>query len=116
MFRTPSRLRRGVVVPLTAAAVLAFPAGASAATAERTVFFEETAQAFWQAPHTCADGSTVQGTLLVASTRDFETPDTEDADPTARVQYLAVCPDGTSFSWGGGALPATSRARRTSRA
>ena len=103
-----SRLRRGVVVPLSAAfAVLAVPAAASAAGAERTVFVEETAQAFWEAPHTCADGTTVQGTLLVASTRDYETPETQDADPTVRVQYLAVCPDGTSFSWGGGALPAT---------
>ena len=42
----------------------------------------------------------MEGTLLVQSTRDFESPDTEDADPTARVQFLAVCPDGTSFSWG----------------
>ena len=44
--------------------------------------------------------------LLVQSTRDFESPAKEDADPTVRVQYLAVCPDGTSFSWGAGALPA----------
>jgi hypothetical protein len=58
-------------------------------------------------PHECADGSTVQATLLVRSTRDFESPDTEDADPTARVQYLAVCPDGTSFSWAAPAAPAT---------
>jgi hypothetical protein len=71
-----------------------------------TRFFEETAEAFWQVPHECADGSTVQATLLVRSTRDFESPETEDADPTARVQYLAVCPDGTSFSWAG-ILPAT---------
>ena len=40
------------------------------------------------------------------TTRDFESPDTEDADPTARVQFQAVCPDGTSFSWGG-IVPAT---------
>ena len=52
-------------------------------------------------PHECADGSTVQATLLVRSTRDFESPDTEDPDPTARVQFLAVCPDGSSFSWAG---------------
>ena len=30
----------------------------------------------------------------------------QDPDPTARVQFLAVCPDGTSFSWGA-FLPAT---------
>ncbi len=103
----PSRLRRGVVLALTVAfAALAFPAAASAAAAERTVFFEETARAFWEAPHTCADGTVVQGTLMVESTRDFESPETADSDPTARVQYLAVCPGGTSFSWGG-VLPAT---------
>ncbi len=34
------------------------------------------------------------------STYDFESPDTADEEPTARVQYLAVCPDGTSYSWG----------------
>jgi hypothetical protein len=107
MMRRTSGLRRGVVVPLTAAlAVLALPSAASAAV-ERTVFFEETAQAFWQAPHTCADGTTVQGTFLVAPTRDFESPETEDAEPTVRLQYLAVCADGTSFSWGVGALAAT---------
>jgi hypothetical protein len=44
---------------------------------------------------------------LVESTRDFESPDTEDPDPTARLQFLAVCPDGTSFSWGAPATPAT---------
>src|SRR4030095_13640290 len=49
------------------------------------------AQAFWAVPHQCADGSTVDGTLLVSSTRDFESPDTEDTDPTVRVQFLAVC-------------------------
>jgi hypothetical protein len=73
--------------------------------AERSYFFEETAEAFWAVPHTCANGSIVQATLLVRSTRDFESPDTEDADPTARVQYLAVCPDG-SYSWVG-IIPAT---------
>ena len=84
-------------------------AGAHAAVlvaAQRSGFFEETASAFWEAPHECADGSTVQGTLLVASTRDFESPDPEDPDPTARVQFLAVCPGGISFSWGA-VLPAT---------
>ncbi len=46
-------------------------------------------------------------TLLVQTTRDFESPDREDPEPTVRVQYLAVCPDGTSFSWGAPAVPAT---------
>jgi hypothetical protein len=84
-------------------AILALPAHASA---ERSLFFEETAGAFWSVPHECADGSVVNATLLVQTTRDFESPDTEDADPTARVQYQAVCPDGTSFSWIG-FVPAT---------
>ena len=76
------------------------------AWAERSLFFEETAEAFWAVPYQCAGGAIVQGTLLVRSTRDFESPDTEDADPTARVQFQAVCPDGTSFTWGG-VLPVT---------
>jgi hypothetical protein len=37
------------------------------ATAERELFFEETAEAFWAVPHQCADGSTVDATLLVRS-------------------------------------------------
>ena len=107
MSSTPSGRRRGVVVLLTAAlAALAYPSAVSAAEgAESFYFFEETAEAFWEAPHECGDGTVVQGTLLVRSTRDFEAPETEDADPTARVQFLAVCPDG-SFSWGR-TLPAT---------
>jgi hypothetical protein len=100
---TPAR-RRSVVFALAAlTAVLA----STSASAERSLFFEETASAFWAVPHECADGSTVQGTLLVLSTRDFESPDTEDPDPTARVQFLAVCPDGTSFSWAAPTAPAT---------
>ena len=78
----------------------------AAAGADRSYFFEETAQAFWAVPHTCPDGSTVQATLLVRTTRDFESPDTEDTDPTARVQYQAVCPDGSSYGWVG-IIPAT---------
>src|SRR5687767_10257572 len=78
----------------------------ASAGAERSYFFEETAQAFWTVPHECADGSTVQATLLVRSTRDFEAPDTEDAEPTVRVQYQAVCPGGLSYSWVG-IIPAT---------
>jgi len=94
-------------IPLLAlTAVLAITVSAPA-QAERSLFFEETAEAFWAVPHQCADGSIVQATLLVRSTRDFEAPDTEDPDPTARVQFLAVCPDGTSFSWAAPAAPAT---------
>jgi hypothetical protein len=76
-------------------------------SAERSLFFEETAEAFWAVPHECDDGSIVQATLLVRSTRDFNAPDTEDPEPTARVQFLAVCPDGTSFSWAAPTAPAT---------
>jgi hypothetical protein len=47
------------------------------------------------------------GSLLVFSTRDFEAPDTEDPEPTARVQFLAVCPGGISFSWAAPVAPAT---------
>jgi hypothetical protein len=96
--------RRGVVALVVLTAALAFSTTASTA---RELFFEETASAFWAVPHQCADGSTVQGTLLVQPTRDFESPDTEDPDPTARLQFLAVCPDGTSFSWGAPTVPAT---------
>ena len=99
-----SRVRRLVVVLAALVASMAFVAPAAA---ERELFFEETAEAFWAVPHVCADGSTVQATLLVRSTRDFNAPDTEDPDPTARVQFLAVCPDGTSFSWAAPAAPAT---------
>ena len=105
MLNTTSARRRWVIATLAAlTAVLAF---STAASAERSLFFEETASAFWAVPHECADGSTVQGTLLVLSTRDFESPDTEDPDPTARVQFLAVCPDGASFSWAAPTAPAT---------
>ena len=105
MFSTTSERRRWAAVALSALiAVLAFSATASA---ERSLFVEETAEAFWVVPHACADGSIVQGTLLVRSTRDFESPDTEDPDPTARVQFLAVCPNGSSFSWAAPTAPAT---------
>jgi hypothetical protein len=105
MFSATSERRRWAVVALSALiAVLAFSATASA---ERSLFFEETAEAFWAVPHECADGSIVQGTLLVRSTRDFESPDTEDPEPTARVQFLAVCPNGSSFSWAAPTAPAT---------
>ena len=105
MFESTFRTRRRIVAALVAlTAGLAFSTSASA---ERSLFFEETAEAFWAVPHECADGSTVEGTLLVRSTRDFEAPDTEDADPTARVQFLAVCPGGLSFSWAAPSAPAT---------
>jgi hypothetical protein len=104
MLNPRSAPRRWVVVALAAlTAVLAF---STAASAERSLIFEETASAFWAVPHECADGTIVQGTLLVLTTRDFESPDTEDANPTARVQFQAVCPDGSSFSWSG-IIPAT---------
>src|SRR5918999_4520941 len=104
MSNASSMRRLGVVLFAALAAMLALSTSVSA---ERSLFFEETAEAFWAVPHTCADGSIVQATLLVRSTRDFESPDTEDADPTARVQYLAVCPDGSSFSWTAPSVPAT---------
>jgi hypothetical protein len=97
--------RRRVVVGL--AALTAALGLATTASADRTLFFEETAEAFWAVPFVCADGSVAQGTLLVRSTRDFNAPETEDAEPTARVQFLAVCPDGTSFSWAAPTAPAT---------
>jgi hypothetical protein len=99
------RARRYGLSLLALLAAPALPASASA-EAEQSYFFEETADANWSVPYSqCADGSTVQGRLLVRSTYDFESPDTADADPTARVQFLAVCPDGRSFSWGRGAAP-----------
>jgi hypothetical protein len=104
MFVTRAGRRRWAAVAL--AGLIAALAFTTSASAERSLFFEETASAFWAVPFECADGTIVQGTLLVQSTRDFESPDTEDADPTARVQFQAVCPDGSSFSWGG-ILPAT---------
>jgi hypothetical protein len=79
----------------------------ASADAERSGFFEETAQAFWAVQHECDDGSIVEATLLVETTRDFEPPEeTEDPDPTARVQYLAPCQDGSQVRWLG-IVPAT---------
>ena len=100
-----SRSRRHLVVVLLAG-LTALLAPATSASAAKSLFFEETAAAFWAVPHECTDGSIVEATLLVQTTRDFESPDTEDAEPTVRVQYLAVCPDGTSYGWIG-FLPAT---------
>jgi len=102
--RTSARRRQAAVALAALTAALAFTTSASA---DRTLFFEESASAFWAVPHECADGAIVQGTLLVLSTRDFEAPDTEDPEPTARVQFQAVCPDGTSFSWAAPTAPAT---------
>ena len=93
--------RRCSLVAVSLSALLAplsFATSASA-EAETSIFFEETAEAFWAVPHQCSDGSTTTGTLLVRSTRDFETPETEDADPTVRVQYNVSCPD-SQVSWG----------------
>jgi hypothetical protein len=103
--KTTAAWRRKVVMGF--AALLAALAFSTSASADRSLFFEETAEAFWAVPHQCPDGSTVTATLLVRSTRDFNAPDTDDPDPTARIQYLAVCPDGTSFSWAAPTAPAT---------
>jgi hypothetical protein len=107
MFNTSSgRLRGSVVVSVAGLfGALAFATSASA-QAETSVFFEEQAEANWAVQHVCDGGAVVEARLLVESTRDFETPETEDADPTARVQYQAVCPDGTSFDLRG-TIPAT---------
>jgi hypothetical protein len=103
--KTTAAWRRKVVMGF--AALLAALASSTSASADRSLFFEETAEAFWAVPHQCPDGSTVTATLLVRSTRDFSAPDSDDLDPTTRVQYLAVCPDGTSFSWAAPTAPAT---------
>jgi hypothetical protein len=106
MFNATARCLRVLAFGLTAIlAILAFSAPAASA-AQKSRFFEETASAFWAVPYTCADGSVVEGTLLVQSTRDIVAPATTDPDPTVRVQFLAVCPDGRSFSWVG-FIPAT---------
>lgn len=103
---TPTRLRGVVVVSLAGVlGALAFSTSASA-EAERSIFFEEQAQANWAVQHQCDDGSVIEARLLVESTRDFETPETEDAEPTVRVQYAGVCPEG-SFNLVGNAIPAT---------
>ena len=101
MFNTTSARR--VAAGAASLACLFTPVAlASPASAELTqsYFFEETAEAFWAVPHTCADSSVVQATLLVRSTRDFASPDTDDPNPTARVQYNAPCQDGSQVSWG----------------
>jgi hypothetical protein len=103
--KTTAAWRPKIVLGL--AALLAALASSTSASADRSLFFEETAEAFWAVPHQCADGSTVTATLLVRSTRDFNAPDSDDPDTTARVQYLAVCPYGTSFSWAAPTAPAT---------
>lgn len=93
----------GALIALLAPVAIA-PASAEA---ERSGFFEETAQAFWAVQHECDDGSIVEATLLVETTRDFEPPEeTEDSNPTARVQYLAPCQDGSQVRWVG-IVPAT---------
>lgn len=105
---TSTSVRR-LAAPLAALVVALTALTATPAQAVRELFFEESASAFWSVPHECADGTVVQGTLLVFSTRDFEAPDTEDADPTTRVQFQALCPTpegGTSYTWGG-ILPST---------
>jgi hypothetical protein len=100
-------MRFATLLMAGAPAVVVALSTAVPAHAERELFFEETAAAFWEVPHVCADGSTVPGTLLVQTTRDFEAPEREDPDPTVRVQFLAVCPGGISFSWAAPTAPAT---------
>ena len=78
MVRTGFGGRR--VVAVSAVAFGAMLAASTPAAAQKSLF-EETAEAFWAVPHDCADGSTVEATLLVRSTRDFESPDTEDQTP-----------------------------------
>src|SRR4051794_30366724 len=99
MFKATREHRRSIGALLAALTVLLTLS--TAASAENSLSFEETAAGFWQVPYQCPGGEIVQGTLLVQSTRDFEAPDTDDSNPTARVQFLAVCLDGSSFSWGG---------------
>jgi hypothetical protein len=105
MSTSTSRRRRGVAALAAVTAGLTISTG-TPAQADRELFFEETAGAFWAVPHQCADGTTVMGTLLVQTTRDFVAPETEDPDPTARLQFLAVC-EGLSFTWGAPTVPAT---------
>jgi hypothetical protein len=103
---TPLRRIRGLLLTAVVTAGTLILSTQATSRAEQSLFFEETAQACWSVPHECPDGSIVDATLLVASTRDFFSPDREDPDPTVRVQYQAICPDGSSYSWIG-FLPAT---------
>ena len=105
--RWSGSFRKRWLVPLVAAVAVVPAAAVSAVAGEQDTFTEETGEAFWSVPHTCADGAVVDGTLLVRSTRDFEQPETDDTDPTTRVQFLAVCPDGSSFSWAVPGAPST---------
>jgi hypothetical protein len=73
-------------------AALAFSVPASSAEADLFRFFEERAEANWLVAHECADGSVIEARLLVLGTLDFQTPDTEDTQLTARVQYSGTCP------------------------
>ena len=107
MSTSTSRWRRRGVAALAAVTAGVTTSTGTPVRADRELFFEETAGAFWEVPHQCADGTTVMGTLLVQTTRDFEAPDTEDPEPTARLQFQAVCPGGISFTWGAPTVPAT---------
>jgi hypothetical protein len=97
-----SRPYRSVVPLIAALALLAAPAGASAANGTT----EEVASARWTVPFQCADGTTADGRLLVESTRFFEAPAKEDPTPTVRTAFVVVC-SGSTFSWGAGASPVT---------
>ena len=89
-------------------------ASSTTASAARSLFFEETAEALWVVPHTCADGSTVQATLLVRTTRDFESPDTEDADPLQECSISPFAPTERRLA-GPASFRRPSRAPTTSR-
>ena len=61
--KTSTAISRGFNMFKATLAVLAVALTFStSAAAERSLFFEETASAFWAVPHECVDGSTVQGT------------------------------------------------------
>lgn len=100
--QNPRSRRRATTLSATVgAAVVLAVAPSTAAFAATEIAFEEQASANWSVAHTCSDGAVVEARLLVETTRDFRSPSTEDVQPTVRVQYLAVCPDGTSFGWAG---------------
>jgi hypothetical protein len=98
--------RSWAVVSLAAITALLAVSASTPAQAIKTGFREETAEAFWEVPFTCPDGSTAPGTLLVKPTRFIEAPANDDPNPTVRLQFLAVC-SGSSFSWGAPTAAAT---------
>jgi hypothetical protein len=106
MFDMASGRLPGAVVISLAGLVGALVATSASAEGDTSLFLEEQAQANWAVQHVCDDGTVIEARLLVESTSDFETPETEDADPTVSVQYAGVCPEG-SFNLVGNQIPAT---------